>query len=239
MRRYVSHNLLPLPAILVWIAVGTGCSVDDRLIEARAWIADTGGSMGGSTGVANGDGGDGEGDRGTDSSEVIADGSDGTGNGTSDSDSELLTIAYCASIVDWDALSTSFENQVLALINEQRARGADCGSGGSFASAGPLRFNERLRCAARNHAKDMSERNFFGHTNLDGLSPADRVDLTQYDWIRWGENIAFGQRTPQEVLDAWMASDGHCVNIMKPTFTESGVGYFTGDRWAQVFGTPR
>lgn len=238
MRRHVPSNLVPLLAILIWFAVGTGCSVDDRLIEARGWITDTGGSMGGSTGVANGDSGGVEGDRGTDSSEVVSDGSDGTGDGTSEADSALLAIAYCAPIVDWDALSASFENQVLALVNEQRARGADCGSGGSLAPAGPLRFNERLRCAARNHAKDMSERNFFGHTNLDGLSPADRVDLTQYDWIRWGENIAFGQPTPQEVFDAWMASDPHCVNIMKPTFTESGVGYFA-DRWTQVFGTPR
>lgn len=239
MPRYFPANRMPLPAILIWIAVGAGCSVDDRMTEAGAWAADTGDSIGGSTGASDGDAGDGEGDRSTDSAEVIDDDSDSAGDGTPETDSELLAIAYCTPIVDWDALSESFENQVLELVNEQRARGADCGSGGVFAPASPLTFNERLRCAARNHAMDMSERNFFGHTNPDGLSPGDRVDLTEYDWMRWGENIAFGQRTPQEVVDAWVASDGHCANLMKPTFTDTGVGYFTSDQWTQVFAAPR
>ena len=86
---------------------------------------------------------------------------------------------------------------------------------------------------------DMSLNNYFSHTNLDGESPGDRVDLAEYNWSRWGENIAAGQVSPQHVVDAWMNSDGHCANIMSPNFTEIGVGFHEVNYWTQVFGTPR
>ncbi len=53
-----------------------------------------------------------------------------------------------------------------------------------------------------------------------------------------GENIASGQESADEVVDGWMASPGHCANIMDPNFTEIGVGYYDGDIWTQVFGRP-
>jgi uncharacterized protein YkwD len=43
-------------------------------------------------------------------------------------------------------------------------------------------------------------------------------------------------------MDQWMGSDGHCANIMNPSFTEIGVGYYPGGQWGhlwtQNFGTP-
>ncbi|MNR50485.1 Cysteine-rich secretory protein family protein [compost metagenome] len=49
-----------------------------------------------------------------------------------------------------------------------------------------------------------------------------------------GENIAKGQRTPEEVVKDWMNSPGHRKNILNPHYTMIGVGYFSG-LWVQEF----
>ncbi len=130
--------------------------------------------------------------------------------------------------------------KVVELVNEQRASGANCGSRGDYASAGPLVSNAVLTELAQAHSVDMSQRNYFDHTNPDGDGPGDRIDASTYEWSTWGENIAAGHRTPEAVVDGWMNSDGHCANIMNPAFTEIGVGYeASGSYWTQVFGAPR
>lgn len=143
---------------------------------------------------------------------------------------------YCAAVSVWETDWAAFESEVLTLVNEERALGADCGSRGTFDPAAALVMNDRLRCAARNHSQDMALNNFFSHTNLDGEGPGDRIELAEYDWTAWGENIAWGQGSPEQVVQAWMNSDGHCANIMNPNFTEIGVGFHQGLLWTQVFG---
>jgi uncharacterized protein YkwD len=49
-----------------------------------------------------------------------------------------------------------------------------------------------------------------------------------------GENIAMGQRTPQEVMNAWMNSTGHRQNILSPNYTKIGVAFYNGE-WVQEF----
>jgi uncharacterized protein YkwD len=144
--------------------------------------------------------------------------------------------AYCDPVADWPADWEQWEQEVLVLVNEQRAAGADCGSAGVFEPVDPLAMNSALRCAARNHSMDMFERDFFSHTNPDGDGPAARIDDAGYDGFTWGENIAWGYPTPESVIDGWMNSDGHCANIMRPFFTEIGVGYYEGNYWTQAFG---
>lgn len=161
-------------------------------------------------------------------------GSGGTDPAPEDPDPAVDTCAVAAS-----EDGASFEEQVLELVNAQRAAGADCGSAGVFDPAGPLTMNADLRCAARTHSQDMADRDYFDHTNPEGESPGDRIDATGYQWRSWGENIAWGQRTPEEVVDAWMNSDGHCSNIMNAGFSEIGVGYAEGNVWTQKFATPR
>ncbi len=145
----------------------------------------------------------------------------------------------CAPTEDWDAMSTEFEEEVLLLVNEARAAGANCGSGGSFAPTSALSMQPQLRCAARMHSRDMARRDFFDHTNPDGEGPQPRIERAGYEWSTWGENIAFGYPSPEAVMDGWMGSDGHCSNIMNPNFTEIGVGHYEGNQWTQVFGAPR
>jgi uncharacterized protein YkwD len=146
--------------------------------------------------------------------------------------------AWCDPTLSWDPTWTSWEEEVLVIMNQRRSEGANCGSEGSFPSAGPLTMQANLTCAARMHSKDMYDRDFFDHTNPDGDGPGERIDDSGYDAWGWGENIAWGQNSPAAVMQAWMDSDGHCSNIMNGSFTEVGVGWYTGDQWTQVFGTP-
>ncbi len=165
----------------------------------------------------------------------------GGGNGASDDLPDLPgdDESYCEAVVDWVADWSQFESEVIDLLNERRAEGADCGSEGTFGSAGPLTSNDVLQCAARNHSMNMALSGFFDHTDPDGRGAGDRIDLAGYLWSAFGENIAWGQPSPERVVDGWMGSSGHCANIMNPDFTEVGVGYYSGHYWTLSFGRPR
>lgn len=162
---------------------------------------------------------------------------DGPGVGDVPNDSE-----YCSAVAMWDPAEAALEEQVLAIVNQRRAEGADCGSEGSFAPAPPLTMNGQLRCAARVHSLDMATRNYFSHDTPEGVGPGARVDASGYQWSTWGENIAAGSPDAAGTMDQWMNSDGHCSNIMDPDYTELGVGYAPGGDyghvWTQVFGAP-
>jgi uncharacterized protein YkwD len=153
---------------------------------------------------------------------------------------------YCAPVSDWDPAWLQFEREVLLLVNERRAKAADCGEEGQFGPAGPLVMDPILRCSARLQSLDMFERHFFDHTNPDGLDPFERMSAAGFHGSGAGENIAVGQTSPQQVMQSWMDSDGHCANVMRPNYTMLGVGYHPGAGsrglgshfWTQNFGAP-
>ncbi|WAC72313.1 CAP domain-containing protein [Roseateles sp. SL47] len=121
------------------------------------------------------------------------------------------------------AAQAAFQQDLLDRINAARAAGANCGSSGVFAATTSVSWNSLLTQAANNHALDMTSKNFFSHTGSNGSSLGDRVTAVGYPWSALGENIAAGQPTVKDVMDAWMDSPGHCANIMSPSFTEVGV----------------
>jgi uncharacterized protein YkwD len=116
-----------------------------------------------------------------------------------------------------------FQASALARINQYRAAGASCRTAGQFAPAPPMVWNNLLLQAATGHSQDMAEKDYFSHTSQDGRSVADRVDATGYRWSAIAENIAAGYATVNEVIDGWMASDGHCANVMNPALQEVGL----------------
>ncbi|MEM9452849.1 MAG: DUF4215 domain-containing protein [Myxococcota bacterium] len=152
--------------------------------------------------------------------------------------------AYCNQVAGWDPSWTAWELEVLSLVNDARSTPTNCGSEGNFGATGPLAYEGSLTCAARNHSQDMGDNGFFSHTNPMGEGPGARLGHAQYSWSTWGENIAAGQGSPASVVNGWLASDGHCANIMNPAFTELGVGYYNAPGsmythyWTQNFGSP-
>lgn len=135
--------------------------------------------------------------------------------------------------------------QILDAVNAVRAAGRACGDQ-HFDPAPPLRWNATLAEAALEHSKDMATFRYFEHRGSDGSVVGDRALKAGYNWRRIGENIASGTRTPEQAVQGWLDSPGHCSNIMQAAFTEMGAGYAinpnnkTGTAyWTQVFGTPR
>lgn len=121
-----------------------------------------------------------------------------------------------------------FQAAVLARVNQWRAAGASCRTAGSFAPTTALTWNAKLQQAAAGHSQDMVARNFFSHTSYDGRTMSSRIDAVGYNWLSIGENIAAGYPTVIAVVDGWMASDGHCKNLMNPNFKEVGVACVPG-----------
>jgi uncharacterized protein YkwD len=125
-----------------------------------------------------------------------------------------------------ESKDTTFEQQVLELTNQERTK----------AGLQPLQTNAELSYAADKYAQKMSENNFFSHTGQDGSQPWDRAKAVGYEAQTMGENIAAGQKTPGEVVQAWMNSPGHRANILKSEYKDLGVG-FEKNYWVQDFGS--
>lgn len=146
---------------------------------------------------------------------------------------------HCAATDNWDPAWVDLEEAVLQAVNEVRAEGATC-DGTSFGPTYALLMDPALNCAARLHSKDMADRNFFGHENPSGEDPWERIDAAGFMGFAGGENIAAGRATAEGTVDQWMASGGHCANIMNPDFQFIGVGYYPGGEyghlWTQTFG---
>jgi uncharacterized protein YkwD len=129
------------------------------------------------------------------------------------------------------AAAAAFADRVVTLTNEQRAA----------AGCGPLNSNPNLTTAAQGHSDDMATNHYFDHNSQNGDTPWDRMNAAGYTgWTLAGENIAEGQKTPQDVMDAWMNSEGHRANILNCAFNDIGVGYAVSDDgdpyWTQDFG---
>lgn len=183
--------------------------------------------------------GDGDGDPTTGDGDP--DPTTGTGDGDGDPN-DVPDNAYCNPVSNWDAAWIDRELEVLDLVNQARAQGGNCGSEGNFPPSGPLSIHPALTCAARVHSKDMADNDFFSHTNLQGQGPGWRIGQAGYNGNGWGENIAAGYSSPQQVVDGWLDSDGHCSNMLNPGFSLIGIGYAYGGGssyghyWTQAFG---
>jgi uncharacterized protein YkwD len=129
------------------------------------------------------------------------------------------------------ASRTDLQRAVVCLINEQRNRRGLPG----------LRENQRLNRSAQGWTNVMVTHRFFGH----GADFAARISAVGFHWSTAGENIATGYETPAAVVRAWMASTGHCQNILNPVYRYVGTGvsdnaiagYSTqAGTWTQDFG---
>jgi len=142
------------------------------------------------------------------------------------------------------SLSPILATRALQLVNNVRARGTKCGSE-LFGPAPPVTLSTTLGAVAFGHADDMATNNYFEHEDLHGKNPSDRVRATGYQEKLVGENIAYGPKSVDEVVEGWLDSPGHCENIMDPRFVEMGLGYATSHDskhalyWVQVLATPR
>jgi len=123
------------------------------------------------------------------------------------------------------------EKTILELTNAERKK----------AGREPLAFNARLLAAARAHSANMVKHNKAAH-ELDGKTMRDRVQDKGYKYSLVGENVAWNQRSPEDVVAGWMDSPPHRENILRKEFTEIGIGVARNKDaepyYTQVFGRP-
>ncbi len=137
-----------------------------------------------------------------------------------------------------------FQASLLQQINAARASARTCGST-AMPAAVPLAWNDRLFSAAAKHSLDMATNNYFSHTGLDGSTPSQRIAAEGYAWSWAGENIAAGQQTVAAVMNGWLASPGHCANLMRAEYRDVAVscvqraGSSYGRYWTMVLARHR
>jgi uncharacterized protein YkwD len=125
-----------------------------------------------------------------------------------------------------DSLST-MQDEVVDLMNGQRAE----------AGCDPVAVDPRLDNAAEAHSRDMAGRDYFDHLTPEGITFRERIQNAGFANPSVGENIAHGQRSAAEVMDSWMASEGHRANILNCGFSLVGIGLDEdGMYWTQDFG---
>ncbi|EDX67130.1 CAP domain-containing protein [Bacillus cereus] len=121
---------------------------------------------------------------------------------------------------------SEFEQRVVELTNAERAK----------QGLPALKIDNELSKVARIKSEDMQKNNYFDHNSPTYGSPFDMMKKFGISYTSAGENIAQGQRTPEEVVQAWMNSAGHRANILNNGFTHIGVGYVeSGNYWTQQF----
>lgn len=154
---------------------------------------------------------------------------------------EVPEVQYCDAVRDWDPAWSAFEDEVLVLLNERRAEGAMCGDE-VLDPAGPLRMDPALRCAARKHALDMGEQDYFSNIDPDELDFHARAEAAGYAGMALEQNIGASHSTPEQLVTAIMDHVDLCVHVMTAEADELGMGYleFEGasypSYWSQVFG---
>jgi len=141
----------------------------------------------------------------------------------------VILAALCgAFVLPAAAIDTGgFTDEVVRLVNEERAA----------AGMPALRANSRLSRAALTRAKEYAADPSLKHTRPDGTEFSTVLDDNWIAWTVCGENLAWGQATPAQVVAAWMKSAEHKKNILYD-FDRIGVAVFeSGGRlyWAQLF----
>lgn len=121
----------------------------------------------------------------------------------------------------------AYVKEVVRLVNQERTNNG----------LKPLTIDTNVQAAAQVRAKEIQSS--FSHTRPDGSSYNTALQEQQVSYRGSGENIAWGQQTPEQVMQGWMNSSSHRANILNSNFTSIGVGYYQGadgvNYWSQLF----
>jgi len=140
----------------------------------------------------------------------------------------------------------TIEETIIKEINILRSSSQQCGSD-TQPAVRDVTWQTRLYRAANRHSQDMANFDYFSHIGSDSSSVGERTREAGYQWTHVGENIGAGYSGAKAALDAWLASEGHCKNLMSQEFTEIGVACAVRNEensqytiyWTMVLATPR
>ena len=139
---------------------------------------------------------------------------------------DLIYPGQILSIPQLDSKVSSFESEVIRLVNEIRVENG----------LSPLTENWELSRVARYKSQDMKDKGYFSHNSPTYGTPFQMIRAFGLSYRTAGENIAMGYTTPEAVVNGWMNSSGHRANILNASYTQIGVGYVAqGNYWTQMF----
>ena len=139
---------------------------------------------------------------------------------------DLIYPGQVINIPTLDSKVTSFEQEVIRLVNEIRVKNG----------LKALTYDWELSRVARYKSQDMKDLGYFSHTSPIYGSPFQMIKNFGLSYKSAGENIAMGYSSPQAVVNGWMNSSGHRANILSSSYTHIGVGYVAGGNyWTQMF----
>ena len=125
-----------------------------------------------------------------------------------------------------DSGVSAYEKEVVRLVNEVRAQNG----------LNALTLDTELCRGARAKSQDMADKRYFDHNSPTYGTPFQMMKSFGITYRTAGENIAYGYKTAQSVMDGWMDSSGHRANILNASYTRIGVGYVAnGNYWTQWF----
>lgn len=128
-----------------------------------------------------------------------------------------------------DAPVNPDQQLLVDLINAARANGYACGN--TNAPAAPLvSWNDQLEAAAKKHSAYMNQVNQLTHAGENNSSFFERISAEGYDWSSAAENVAKGLADEESVIQSWLDSEAHCLNLLDPNVDEIGVGT-SGPYW--------
>jgi uncharacterized protein YkwD len=134
----------------------------------------------------------------------------------------VRTTAHAAAPAAVDPIAA----RIVELVNQQRA----------VAHLAPVTMNETWMAEAQRFSGVQASLGYLSHRGVDGTTAGQRLTRAGYRWRFYGENLAAGFETPDQVVAAWMASPGHRANILTALATEIGVGHtFRPDDPARYF----
>ena len=140
----------------------------------------------------------------------------------------MIRVGQRINIPSIDNVKT-LEQQVIDLVNKERAKNG----------LSQLKSNWELCRVARYKSQDMIDKGYFAHQSPTYGSPFTMMQSFGIRFSNGGENIAYGQRSPQEVMTSWMNSPGHRANILSATYNQIGCGVAKTSSgtyyWTQMF----
>jgi len=153
------------------------------------------------------------------------------------------------------SLPKETQHHYLEAVNAMRENPRYCGTR-FYASAQPLVWNEALYKASYEHSRDMAITQTMSHpgsgTQSDWTVAQQRLNrpsrfserIENNGYVRYkgiAENIAYGARVLNHVMQQWINSEGHCRNIMNPIYNELGMAEVKSadgvPYWTQNFGS--
>lgn len=149
-----------------------------------------------------------------------------TGDDLNDSSDDVFT-------PDTNAPSNVNALEALDLVNAIRTAGCTCGNE-VMPPAPALELHPTLQRVAEGHSADQASQQLMSHQGSDGSRVGERLTAAGYTWRNVGENVAWNQRSVEQVVNAWKNSPGHCRNLMQSTYVH--MGFAVEDwYWTQVF----